>query len=57
MRSPNSALPGQPDNIGPFWYLPSGSQRHHTLKVCMKHRGIELRPASENSTVMTDGEV
>jgi exosortase/archaeosortase family protein len=50
-------LPGQPENMGLFWYLPSGSQRHHTLKVCMKYRGIELRPASENSAVMTDGEV
>jgi len=50
-------LPGQPETIGLFWYLPSGSQRHHTLKVCMKYRGIELRPASENSAVMTDGEV
>jgi len=50
-------LPGQPENIGLFWYLPSGSQRHHTLKVCMKYRGIELRPASKNPAVMTDGEV
>ncbi len=50
-------LPGQPEDMGLFWYLPSGSQRHHTLKVCMKYRGIDLRPASENSAVMTDGEV
>lgn len=50
-------LPGQPEDMGLFWYLPSGSQRHHTLKVCMKYRGITLRPASKNSAVMTDGEV
>jgi len=50
-------LPGQPEDMGLFWYIPSGSQRHHTLKVCMKYRGIDLKPASENSGVMTDGEV
>lgn len=49
-------LAGQPAAIDLFWYLPSGSQRHHTLKVCMKYRGIELEPAAEGSPVMTDGE-
>jgi exosortase/archaeosortase family protein len=50
-------LEGQPADLGLFWYLPSGSQRHHTLKVCMKYRGIELEPAAEGSPVMTDGEL
>lgn len=50
-------LEGQPADLGLFWYLPSGSQRHHTLKICMKYRGIELRPAAEGSPVMTDGDL
>ncbi len=50
-------LAGQHKNMGLFWYLPSGSQRHHTLKVCMKYRGIELQPVATEPRVMTDGEV
>lgn len=50
-------FPEQSSELGLFWYLPSGSQRHHTLKVCMKYRGIDLVPAAEGSAVMTDGEV
>lgn len=48
-------LESQPPSMGLFWYLPSGSQRHHTLKVCMKYRGVDLEPAAEASPVMTDG--
>lgn len=50
-------LAGQHKDMGLFWYLPSGSQRHHTLKVCMKYRGIELQPVATEPQVMTDGEV
>jgi len=48
-------LPGQSEDIGLFWYMPSGAQRHHTLKVCMKYRGIDLKPSGERESVMTDG--
>ena len=48
-------LPGQSDDIGLFWYMPSGRQRHHTVKICMKYRGIDLHPSDENADVMTDG--
>jgi len=50
-------LPGQSDDVGLFWYMPSGRQRHHTLKICMKYRGIDLRPCEEDANVMTDGEL
>jgi exosortase/archaeosortase family protein len=50
-------LPGQSDDIGLFWYMPSGRQRHHTLKICMKYRGIDLHPSGEDASVMTDGEL
>jgi len=47
-------LPGEGDDIGIFWYLPSGKQRHHTLRVCMKYRGLDLRPSDQDEKVMTD---
>lgn len=50
-------LPGQGDDVGLFWYMPSGRQRHHTLKICMKYRGIDLHPSGEDANVMTDGEL
>ncbi len=50
-------LPGQGEDIGLLWYLPSGSQRHHTLKICMKYRGIDLEPSKEDPAVMTDGKL
>lgn len=50
-------MPGQSEDIGLFWYMPSGRQRHHTLRVCMKYRGIDLRPSGEDPDVMTDGDV
>lgn len=48
-------LPGQSDDIGLFWYMPSGRQRHHTLRICMKYRGFDLHPSGEDPDVMTDG--
>lgn len=50
-------LPGQSDDIGIFWFMPSGKQRHHTVRICMKYRGIELHPSGEDPAVMTDGEL
>lgn len=50
-------LPGQSDDIGLFWYMPSGRQRHHTLKICMKYRGIDLHPSGQDASVMTDGDL
>ncbi|MFZ4777431.1 MAG: exosortase/archaeosortase family protein, partial [Terrimicrobiaceae bacterium] len=45
------------DDVGLFWYMPSGKQRHHTVRICMKYRGIELHPSSDDPAVMTDGEL
>lgn len=49
-------VPGQPANIGLAWFNPSGNGRHHSMKVCMKYRGIELEPSRENADVYTDGQ-
>ena len=37
------------------WYEAFGDGRHHTLKVCMRYRGIELHAASTAPEIMTDG--
>ena len=50
------SLPGQSPDIGVLWYEPQGSVRHHTLAVCLKYRGIELKPVPGFADVMTDGE-
>jgi exosortase/archaeosortase family protein len=47
--------PGQPDNIGLVWFNPSGNGRHHSMKVCMKYRGVELEPTAECADVYSDG--
>jgi exosortase/archaeosortase family protein len=49
-------IPGQPDNIGLVWFNPSGNGRHHSMKVCMKYRGVELEPTRECTDVFTDGQ-
>lgn len=49
-------IPGQPANIGLAWFNPAGNGRHHSMKVCMKYRGIELEPSKANADVFTDGE-
>lgn len=48
-------VPGQPSSIGLVWFNPSGNGRHHSMKVCMKYRGVELEPTSECADVFTDG--
>lgn len=49
-------LPGQSGNIGLACYPAPGSDRHHTVKVCLKYRGVDLRPSEECGSVMTDGD-
>lgn len=49
------ALPDQPGNLGLVWYSPQGNSRHHTVKVCLKYRGIEITPVEECPGVYTDG--
>ncbi len=48
-------MPGQPENIGLLWYNPSGTHRHHTVKICLKYRGVELEPCELDTDVFTDG--
>lgn len=50
-------LVGQPQAIQMLWYGPSGDGRHHTLPVCMRYRGVDLKPSGAEETVLTDGEV
>lgn len=49
-------IPGQPDNVGLVWFNPSGNGRHHSMKVCMKYRGVELEPSHDCADVSTDGQ-
>lgn len=48
-------LPGQHAGIGLACYPAAGRDRHHTVKVCLKYRGVELVPSDEDSAVMTEG--
>lgn len=48
-------LPGQPDEIGLACYSSASRDRHHTLNVCLKYRGIELQPVEGSADVLTDG--
>ncbi|CAN5862755.1 hypothetical protein BH11VER1_BH11VER1_19940 [soil metagenome] len=48
-------LPGQPDHIGLIWYGPTGTDRHHSVKVCLKYRGVELEKVADAPGVFTDG--
>jgi exosortase/archaeosortase family protein len=48
-------LPGQPVGIGLACYPARGGDRHHTVKVCLKYRGVELEPSGEEATVLTEG--
>lgn len=50
-------LVGQPGDVELLWYGPSGDGRHHTLPVCMRYRGTELKPSRVESSVMTDGKL
>ncbi len=48
-------LPGQPNEIGLACYSSASRDRHHTLNVCLKYRGIELQPVEGCPDVLTDG--
>jgi exosortase/archaeosortase family protein len=50
-------LVGQPAELQLVWYGPAGDGRHHTLPVCMRYRGIALRPSGLEPSVLTDGRV
>ena len=49
-------IPGQAGNIGLVWFNPSGNGRHHSMKVCMKYRGVELVATPQCADVLTDGQ-
>jgi len=40
---------GQPRNVELAWYGPSGDGRHHTLSVCMRYRGSNLKPSGNRA--------
>ncbi len=46
---------GQPEEIGLACYSSASRDRHHTLQVCLKYRGIELSAVEGCPEVMTDG--
>jgi len=48
------SLPGQSPDIGVLWYEPQGSVRHHTLAVCLKYRGVELKSVQDFPDIMTN---
>ena len=48
-------LPHQPSTIGSVWYGAVSSDRHHTVKVCMKYRGADLESVASEPDVFTDG--
>jgi exosortase/archaeosortase family protein len=48
-------LHGQPKEIGLACYSSASRDRHHTLEVCLKYRGIELSAVEDCPLVMTDG--
>ncbi len=48
-------LHGQPKEIGLACYSSASRDRHHTLEVCLKYRGIELSAVEACPQVMTDG--
>ena len=50
-------LIGQPGGVSLVWYGSSGDGRHHTLAVCMRYRGIQLKPSRVEPSVMTDGKM
>ena len=48
-------LRGQPEEIGLACYSSASRDRHHTLMVCLKYRGIELSSVEGSPQVLTDG--
>lgn len=48
-------LSGQPDRLGLVCYPALGRDRHHTVEVCLKYRGVELIPGAEHEPILTEG--
>ena len=48
-------LRDQPKHIGLVCYSASSRDRHHTLTVCLKYRGVELTNVEESPLVLADG--
>lgn len=48
-------LVGQSPDIGITWYSEDGLGRHHSLRVCMRYRGVNLEESAESDGVYTDG--
>ena len=48
-------LRGQPEHIGLVCYSAASRDRHHTLTVCLKYRGVELTSVADSPLVLTDG--
>lgn len=48
-------LRDQPAHIGLACYAASSRDRHHTVKVCLKYRGIEVASVDESPLVFTEG--
>ncbi len=48
-------LPGQPEHIGIACYTAATRDRHHTVKVCLKYRGIDVEPVAGSENVFTEG--
>jgi hypothetical protein len=48
-------LPGQSPELSLLWYEPSGNGRHHTVQVCLRYRGVELKPVADHPDIYTDG--
>jgi exosortase/archaeosortase family protein len=48
-------LPGQPEGIALVCYPAQGRDRHHTVKVCLKYRGVDLVTSEEEETILTEG--
>lgn len=48
-------LPGQSASIGLACYVAAGRDRHHTVKVCLKYRGVDVTQVAESAGVSTDG--
>lgn len=48
---------GHPPDIETVWYSSYGDGRHHTLKVCMRFRGVDLKPVEGWPGLFTDGHV
>lgn len=48
-------LPSQPHDIGLACYTAATRDRHHTVRVCLKYRGIEVEPVPGCPAVFTEG--